>query len=133
MVDAVVSFLRSHDLRVVTAVPFMSQCIDLVYETPVAELVAVEFKKHDWRRAVEQSKTHLLGADRVYICLPGRSPSESLMHTLHNYGIGLFLYRASEADQLQEHLAAREVAPRLQFPKTWLRTAFEQRHAEEKQ
>ncbi len=82
MVEAVAIFLRKEDYRVAIGVPFMSQCIDLVYENHNKELIAIEFKKHDWKRAIRQSTTHRLGAEWVSICLLRRKVSDDLGFTL---------------------------------------------------
>ena len=127
MVHAASEYLRNGALRVAIGVPFMSQCIDLVFENRACELVAVEFKRHDWRRAIMQCKTHLLGADLVYICMPERDPSLQLITLLEEYGIGLFMYSPSQDQVLVEHIPARPAVRSLDFPHEWLRKAFGER------
>lgn len=124
MVCAVAQQLGEHRLRVATEVPFMSQSIDMVFEDHGGRLVAVEFKRHDWNGAVRQSKTHLLGADEVYICIPRREPTESMAQTLNEHGIGLMLYEPLDGSMHVE-IPARKATGKLAFPRKWLRYAFE--------
>lgn len=130
MVLAVASRLREAELRVALEVPFMCQSIDLVYEERSSELIAVEFKKHDWSRAIQQSRTHLLGADQVYICLPFREPSAQLQNGLAEAGIGLLLFDPSLPDQLVVHTEAKRNEGFLNYPRVWLQEAFEQRYVQ---
>jgi hypothetical protein len=91
---------------VVREVPFLSRCIDLVFFNQCQETVTIEFKMKNWRHAIEQVKTHRLGADRVYICLPIKTPSSALIHTLTSENIGLFLYCPQEEKPMTEYLPA---------------------------
>ena len=130
MVDATAQRLRSANARVALEVPFMCQSIDMVYEDRLEKLVAIEFKRHDWNRALEQCRTHLLGADQVYICLLRRDPPAVLQAELAKSGIGLLLFDASTPGGVIVHTQARDTACSLQFPASWLRQAFEQRLAQ---
>jgi hypothetical protein len=92
--------------HIVREVPFLSRCIDLVLLTKNEETIAIEFKIKDWRQAIEQAKNHMLCADKVYICLPHRNPSESLMNLLLSEEIGLFLYNPNDTLVMYEYLSA---------------------------
>lgn len=127
MVLAVARYLRSSQCRIAFEVPFMSQSIDMVYENLDGLLTAVEFKKHDWSKALEQSRTHLLGADQVYICLPSRNPSARLEAALRDCGIGLMLFDPMDTQVIRFNKVAERTNPKLGFPKSWLREAFERR------
>lgn len=52
-------------------------------------LWTVEFKKRDWRRALEQARDHLLGADYAYVCLAECQPSPAFLHAARDAGIGV--------------------------------------------
>jgi len=127
MVNAAAGWLHRREFRVAIGVPFMSQCIDLVYEADGGGLIAVEFKRHDWRRALQQSRTHLLGANRVYICLLPREVSAALTAALNEHGIGLVFYYPDDVQPLVERVSAESPSPSLSFPRLWLRDAFEAR------
>ena len=53
----------------------------------------VEFKKRDWRKALEQSRDHLLGADFAYVCLAELKPSEACLDAAHDAGVGVLRLR----------------------------------------
>jgi hypothetical protein len=52
----------------------------------------VEFKVHDWKRALLQVRAHLLAADYCYICMPERRVSDDMELALEQTGIGLLFY-----------------------------------------
>jgi hypothetical protein len=53
----------------------------------------VEFKKHDWRRALVQARDHLLGADFAYVCLAERLPSQACLDAARDAGVGVLRLR----------------------------------------
>lgn len=71
-------------------------------------LIAVEFKLHDWKRALVQSHDYLLGADYSYICMPERNLSEAMESKLTEKGIGLIFYRRKGRWPFKEVLKARK-------------------------
>lgn len=99
--------LDERGLKVFIQVPFLSRCIDMVI-LDGEEVISIEFKLHDWRKAIVQSRDHLLGVDRAYICIPARENiSKILLENLKEHGIGLyFFYRDSEP--LKEVLPAQK-------------------------
>ena len=109
MVDSCYKYLcQKSDIytSIAREVPFLSRCIDLVLLTKTQEAIAIEFKIKNWRKAIEQAKNHMLGADKVYICLPHRVPSESLINELLSERIGLFLYYPNKTLVMDEYLSA---------------------------
>ncbi|MSU59373.1 MAG: hypothetical protein EXS35_14580 [Pedosphaera sp.] len=56
-------------------------------------LWTVEFKKRDWRKALEQARDHLLGADFAYVCLAERKPSEACLEAARDAGVGVLRLR----------------------------------------
>lgn len=73
-------------------VPLLGRSVDLVYIIG-GKIFAIEFKLKDWRRAVNQSRDHLLGADFAYICMPERKVTEEMRQELESYGIGLIFFK----------------------------------------
>ncbi|MDF2591366.1 MAG: hypothetical protein K0S75_832 [Clostridia bacterium] len=88
--------LQSNELykEIVLEVPYLSRCIDMVLVDQNNEILSIEFKLKDWRKAIAQAKDHRLGADRAYICLPKpyKEVSKLLIQEVENQGIGLLLY-----------------------------------------
>jgi hypothetical protein len=76
-------------------VPLLGRTVDLVYIAD-GSVVTVEFKLHDWRRAIAQARDHLLGADYAYICMPERRITDRLKSELESTGVGLAFYREKE-------------------------------------
>jgi hypothetical protein len=109
MVDECYSYLLNKSgyyTNIVREVPFLSRCIDLVLLTNDEKIITVEFKIKNWREAIEQAKDHMLGADKVYVCLPQKKPSETLVNLLVSEKIGLFLYNPSELQLMREYISA---------------------------
>ncbi len=92
--------------HIVREVPFLSRCIDMVMITQENQTITVEFKIKNWRHALEQVKSHKLGADKVYICLPTKKPSAELLNALMEEQVGLYLYSPDSKETMHEYLAA---------------------------
>jgi hypothetical protein len=95
MVDACYKYFFSNNddfELVVCEVPFLSRCIDMVLITKETQIITIEFKIKNWRKALEQAKNHKLGADKSYICLPEKTLSGELTKLLEQEQIGLYIY-----------------------------------------
>lgn len=108
MVSACYTYIKSNwnPRQVVCEVPFLSRCIDMVMVTSENETITIEFKIKNWRQAIEQAKNHKLGADRAYICLPSRNPSEALVQALEEEELGLFMYEPNNPNTIVRYLEA---------------------------
>jgi hypothetical protein len=53
----------------------------------------IEFKKHDWRRAICQARDHLLGTDFAYVCLAERAPTDACLNAARAAGVGVLRLR----------------------------------------
>lgn len=130
MVYGALSLLGSRRLRCATEVPFLNRSIDLMFDDPVEGLVAVEFKRRDWRRALLQARDHLLGTACVYVCLPVPRVSKEVIIEADDFGIGLFTW--SPERPLEPCLEPKRST---HFPidlmSTWLRERFELRLTQE--
>lgn len=77
-------------------VPVFSRSVDLVIqETDTSSLTAIEFKIHDWKRAISQVQSVELCFDYLFICLP--KPKTLIGYTkivsaCELNGIGLYFY-----------------------------------------
>ncbi len=78
-------------VRLCCYVPLLGRCVDLAYIL-AGSVVTVEFKLHDWRRAVIQARDHRLAADYAYICMPERNVSSRMLEEIGGAGIGLLFY-----------------------------------------
>ena len=74
-------------------VPILGRSADLVYIDGI-NLVAVEFKLENWRRAIAQARDHRLAADYAYVCMPKRTLTREMLSALIAAGVGLRFYSA---------------------------------------
>jgi len=85
--------LRAAGVVVHCEVPLLGRSVDLVMKRG-RHIITIEFKLHDWRRAIKQARDHRLAADFAYICMPRRQATQALQDALREDGIGLFYYIA---------------------------------------
>lgn len=112
--------------QVIREIPFLSRCIDLVLICQNDEIQSIEFKVKKWREAIEQAKQHKLGADKTYICLPKREPSQLLLASLEEARIGLYLYCPDEERKMQEYLPAPKSIDKVDIFNSMLRKTINQ-------
>ncbi len=97
LVCSVTKHLVEEGYRVRLEVSNMGQSIDVV-ATKNRWITAIEAKRHDWRRALEQCRAHMLVADYIVVALALRNAPSELSETVQRYGWGLLLYnRAFQA------------------------------------
>lgn len=83
---------NSEYIEVITEVPIVSRCIDICLVNKNYEIITIECKLNNWRKAIEQCKDHKLCSDYSYICVPKKKVSSKIIDELKEKGIGLFLY-----------------------------------------
>ena len=89
------------DYEVFKEVPLYNRSIDAVL-LKGEEIITVEFKIKDWRRAVSQIKTHLLAADYSYLCMPEKRIPSELIDILSKIGAGLWLFNIDEKKIIEQ-------------------------------
>lgn len=89
LVKNIASYLEKKGYNIALEVPFLSRSIDIIYQTKSGELVAIEAKMDYCKRAFNQAKYCLLGASRVYVCLPERRIAGNIRQRFLDMGIGL--------------------------------------------
>lgn len=82
--------------EVILEVPILNRCIDICMVTKNYEIITIECKLNNWRKAIEQSKDHKLCSDFSYICIPRKKVTEKILKELKEKGIGLFFYDDKE-------------------------------------
>jgi hypothetical protein len=70
------------------------------------DLVTVECKVADWRKAIRQARDHKIVADFAYICLCWRKLTESLLAATSSEGIGVVLWNERD-DTFEVAIPAR--------------------------
>jgi len=86
----------SKDILIYQEVPVFSRSVDLVLQDlTTSYITAVEFKMHDWKRAILQAQNVDLCFDFLCICLPKpktQAGCRTIMKTCEIKGVGLYLY-----------------------------------------
>lgn len=125
MVWQAIQALSSREVQVAIEVPLLNRSIDLVFRDEEGVLTAVEFKRHDWRRALKQAQDHRLGTERVYVCVPESVISESLVREAANIGVGILAW--SRTNPLRQFLDPEPSTLPLAAVSDWLLRAFRTR------
>jgi len=99
--------LRRLGVKCRREVALMGRSADLVFLHD-EKLYSVEFKLHDWRRALNQAKDHRIGVERAYVCMPGRAVTQAMMDEATALGIGFLLYQDNEDWPFSVVLPAKE-------------------------
>lgn len=86
-------------------VPLLGRCIDLAFMVEES-LFSVEFKLHNWRKAIQQARDHRLGADFAYICMPEREVTSQMRDEFNEAGVGLMFYKKSKGWPFKEIIKA---------------------------
>lgn len=96
------------NIKIFVEVPVFCRSVDLVIqEKHSAEISAIEFKLHDWKRAIQQVQSVGLCFDHLYICLPKPKTDSSttkISDSCRKSGVGLIFYdteRKSFSTQLE--------------------------------
>lgn len=104
--DAVEAKLMLHGLRTAREVQMLSKFIDLVaYNISSGNLIAIEAKLHNWRRALQQAMTYRLCADSVYVAMPAETINRVDFEIFGHHGIGLVVV---DNDDVWVTLGARD-------------------------
>lgn len=101
------------DIGIYVEVPVFCRSVDLVIrEKQNAKLFAVEFKLHDWKRAIQQAQGVGLCFDYLYICLPKPKTDLSvgkISDGCMENGVGLIFYD-EEHNEFYEAVEAPKTA-----------------------
>ena len=89
LVNSIVNELKSYGYTVNTEVPNLYRSADIAVIDNKGEIWIIECKISNIKKAIEQSKTHMLSADKVFIGTPFRKTTEKTIHKLKEAGIGL--------------------------------------------
>ena len=77
-------------------VPVLSRSVDLVeFQTMKRTITAIEFKLHDWKRAIEQAQMVSMAFDFIYICIPKPKTNHTftqIQEACKSKNVGLIVY-----------------------------------------
>lgn len=94
-------------------VSVLNRCVDVVFVDSNEEVVTVEFKLSNWRKALQQARDHQLYSHKSYICMPKpkRGFNPEFVSMANDYGIGIISSTRSRGGcrvNFEEELPARK-------------------------
>lgn len=89
IVDSIVKFWQDNGFKVATEVANFYRSADIAALDPAGKVCVVECKVSNVSRAIEQTKTHKISADKVFVGMPYRNTKQSTFDRLNDEGIGL--------------------------------------------
>ena len=120
-----IRFLEKHDFLYSWQVPLYNRVIDLVAIDQEDNLIGIEFKLKDWKRALVQAMAHLNALDFVYVCLPGGSYLERLKRDAMESGIGVMIYDDDVGTvkiELRAEKSNRQWMPNVEYLRNYVKT-----------
>lgn len=103
---------HDNDVQLVCEVPVFCRSVDLVkYDQKERAVTAVEFKTHNWKRALEQVISTAVSFDYLEICIQKpktRKAQENIIHTCGERGVGIY-FMENEKQQFEHVLLPQRV------------------------
>lgn len=110
-----------NDVQLVCEVPVFCRSVDLVkYNQKEQAITAVEFKTHNWKRALEQVISTAVSFDYLEICVQKpktRAAQEKIITTCGEHGVGIY-FMEKERQQFEHVLLPQRVKRMWQVQKT---------------
>ncbi len=100
-------FISKHNTQCLyKEVPVFSRSVDLVkYDKNNKTMTAIEFKIHDWKKAIQQAIDVSMCFDYIAICIPKPKTLKcikSIVEECKKFGIGIYMY--DEQKLVFEHI-----------------------------
>jgi len=105
---------REDILYVSTEVPILGRYADLAF-IKENEIYTFEFKLNNCKKALIQSKDHMLGADFCYICMPKRNFNNSFLEEVSEAGIGLCIINQDKEWPFEEIVKPKKSVRKFKF------------------
>lgn len=121
--EAAVAFFKEMGFLYSWRVPLHNRVIDFAAIDCEGQLIGIEFKLKNWRRALEQAVRHSNSLDYIYVCLPGGNYLEKLKGKAEELGVGVMIYSA-KAETITIELPAKRMTrqwkPNLEYLRDYL-------------
>lgn len=118
LVSKIVNKLEAYpDLISTSEVPIFGRVADIAYLRN-NELITIECKLKNWRRALQQANEHQIAADKAYICLPKRSITDFMLEEISRVGVGLLFFDEDGSWPFETIIDAKKSAMTWQSLKT---------------
>lgn len=124
LVRNVLPFFKKYSIY--NEVKIFTRSIDVVLRRDDNILIAIEFKLKDYKKAFEQLSDYQMVTDYSYLCIPKRKVSLRILKTLHDRGIGLYMYDYL-THSLEEVIKPRMSHLRMPFYRNYLSEKLEQK------
>lgn len=109
------------DVQLVCEVPVFCRSVDLVkYNQKARAVTAVEFKTHNWKRALEQVISTSVSFDYLEICVQKPKTTkaqEKIITTCSEHGVGIY-FMENEKQQFEHVLLPQRVRRMWEVQKT---------------
>jgi len=90
--DAVIPFLEKQFKLYSQQVPLYNRVIDFVGVDDDGNIIGIEFKLNNWKRALKQAKNNRNAFDFVYICIPNNKNIEKIIFEAKKNGVGVIIF-----------------------------------------
>ncbi len=115
LVRAVRVLSKREDIKYLSQeVPILGRYVDLAFVKD-KYIYAIEFKIDNCKRALKQSKDHMLGADFCYICMPKRTFKNAFIESLAQEGVGLLTFNNNKNWPFKEIVRAKKSKRKFKF------------------
>ena len=116
-----ISLWHDHNVQLVCEVPVFCRSVDLVkYNQKERAVTAVEFKTHNWKRAIEQVISTAVSFDYLEICVQKPKTTkaqEKIITTCSEHGVGIY-FMENEKQQFEHVLLPQRVRRMWEVQKT---------------
>ena len=120
---AAIPFLRTSGYKYTFGVPLSNRVVDLAAIDEQGNLIGIEFKLTDWKRALSQAQRSKNAFDFVYVCLPGGRYIDKLVREASTHGVGVMTFdRVANGIKIQLPAVRieRQWLPNLRFVRAYI-------------
>jgi len=126
--DILVGVLRRKGIQPSLEIPFLGRSLDIAYRCADGSITTIEVKRQSKhvREALNQAKYCMLGADRVYVCMPNYGITENVKSAFRDLGVGL-MFLKRKVDEYSVHYvlpAAPKIKKRKEYASLLRRSIF---------
>lgn len=89
---AAIPFLKKMHFLYSRQVPLHNRLVDLAAIDSEGNLICIEFKLKNWKRALKQAMINSNAFDYIYVCLPGGNYLDRLKKDAIKFGIGVMIF-----------------------------------------
>ena len=107
-------------------VPLYNRVIDCAAIDKEDNLVGIEFKLKNWKRALEQAQKNANAFDYIYVCLPNANNVDKVIRAADESGIGVLIFHFG-IEEVKVELPASKIKRQWQPNVNYMREFLSQR------